>query len=38
MNINPAHYFLKRYHSPDLKPKELKRMLNLWFPFLLNRI
>ena len=38
MNINPAHYFLKRYHSPDLKPKELKRMLNLWFPFLLNSI
>jgi len=38
MIINPAHYFLKRYHSPDLQPKELKRMLNLWFPFLLNRI
>ena len=38
MNLNPAHYFLKRYHSPDLKPKELKRMLNLWFPFLVNRI
>ena len=38
MIINPAKYFLKRYHSPDLKPKELKRMLNLWFPFLVNRI
>ena len=38
MIINPAHYFLKRYHSPDLRSKELKRMLNLWFPFLVNRI
>ena len=38
MNFNPAHYFLKRYHSPDLQPKELKRMLNLWFPFMTNRI
>ena len=38
MNFSPAHYFIKRYHSPDLKPKELKRMLNLWFPFLMNRI
>ena len=38
MIINPANYFLKRYHSPDLKPLELKRMLNLWFPFLVNRI
>ncbi len=38
MNLNPAHYFIKRYHSPDLKPKELKRMLNFWFPFLVNRI
>ena len=38
MNLNPAHYFIKRYHSPDLKSKELKRMLNLWFPFLMNRI
>ena len=38
MNLNPAHYFIKRYHSPDLSPKELKRMLNLWFPFLMNRI
>ena len=38
MIINPAHYFLKRYHSPDLQPKELQRMLNLWFPFLVNRI
>ena len=38
MNLNPVHYFLKRYHSPELKPLELKRMLNLWFPFLVNRI
>ena len=38
MIINPVHYFLKRYHSPDLQPNELKRMLNLWFPFMLNRI
>ena len=38
MIINPAHYFIKRYHSPDLQPKELQRMLNLWFPFLANRI
>ena len=29
---------MKRYHSRNLKPGELKRMLNLWFPFLLNRI
>ena len=38
MIINPAKYLLKRYHSPDLQPKELRRMLNLWFPFLVNRI
>ena len=38
MNLNPAHYFLKRYHSPSLEPNELKRMLNLWLPFILNRI
>ena len=38
MNLNPMHYFLKRYHSSDLNPHELKRMLNLWFPFLVNRI
>jgi len=38
MNLNPSHYFLKRYHSPDLKANELKRMLNCWFPFLVNRI
>ena len=38
MIFNPAKYFLKRYYSPDLRPKELKRMLNLWFPFLVNRI
>lgn len=35
---NPVHYFLKRYHSPSLRPNELKRMLNLWLPFILNRI
>ena len=38
MNINPVKYFLKRYHSPDLQPRELRWMLNLWFPFLVNRI
>lgn len=38
MKINPFHYFIKHYHSPQLKPHELKRMLNLWFPFLVNRI
>ena len=38
MKLNPSHYFLKRYHSPTLKADELKRMLNLWFPFLVNRI
>ena len=38
MNLNPVHYFIKRYHSPNLKADELKRMLNLWFPFLVNRI
>jgi len=38
MTINPAKYFLKRYHSADLKAIELKRMLNLWLPFLFNRI
>ena len=38
MNLNPFHYFLKRYHSPSLKADELKHMLNFWFPFLVNRI
>lgn len=38
MNLNPVQYFLQRYHSAELKPIELKRMLNLWFPFLVNRI
>ena len=38
MISNPVKYLLKRYHSPDLQPKELRRMLNLWFPFLVNRI
>lgn len=36
--INPVKYFLNRYYSADLKPNELKRMLNLWLPFLFNRI
>ena len=38
MIVNPVKHFLKRYHSPDLQPNELQRMLNLWFPFLVNRI
>ena len=38
MNLNPVQYFLKRYHSSELKPMELKKMLNFWFPFLVNRI
>jgi hypothetical protein len=38
MNLNPYLYFLKRYHSPDLRASELKGMLNFWFPFLVNRI
>ena len=38
MIINPVHYFIKRYHSPDLQPNELRIMLNFWFPFLVNRI
>ena len=38
MNLNPFHYFLKRYHSQNLRANELKHMLNLWFPFLVNRI
>ncbi len=38
MTLNPAKYYLRRYHSSDLKPAELKRMLNLWLPFLFNRI
>ena len=38
MNLNPIHYFLKRYHSLDLTANELKRMLNFWFPLLVNRI
>tara|TARA_Y100001968_G_C19369065_1_gene724105 strand:- start:287 stop:790 length:504 start_codon:yes stop_codon:yes gene_type:complete len=36
--INPIQYFIKRYHSPDLSASELKRMLNLWLPFILNQI
>ena len=38
MIFNPAKYFLKRYHASDLHSNELKWMLNLWFPFLVNRI
>ena len=38
MKFNPALYFIKKYHSPYLTPKELKFMLNLWLPFILNRI
>ena len=38
MKLNPIHYFLKRYHSPNLKANELRRMLNLWFLFIVNRI
>ncbi|MBC8198018.1 MAG: DUF4442 domain-containing protein [Candidatus Marinimicrobia bacterium] len=38
MIFNPAKYFIKRYHSPDLKPSELKIMLNLWMPFIFNRV
>lgn len=38
MNLNPAKYFLKRYHSAELRPNELKRMLNLWLPFIFNRV
>lgn len=38
MIFNPAKYFIKRYHSPDLKPSELKIMLNLWIPFIFNRV
>ena len=38
MNLNPTHYFLKRYNSPDLTANELKLMLNFWLPFLVNRI
>ena len=35
---NPFKYFIKRYYSTRLKPRELKRMLNLWIPFIFNRI
>jgi len=38
MNFNPAKYFIKRYHSSDLRPDEMKRMLNLWLPFIFNRV
>ena len=34
----PFKYFIKRYYSSNLKANELKRMLNLWIPFILNRI
>ncbi len=38
MISTPFKYFIKRYYSVDLKPSELKRMLNLWIPFIFNRI
>ena len=38
MLMNPIKYFIRRYHSPDLSSVELKRMLNLWLPFMLNQI
>tara|TARA_B100000029_G_scaffold444837_1_gene464876 strand:- start:168 stop:671 length:504 start_codon:yes stop_codon:yes gene_type:complete len=38
LNLNPAKYFIKRYHSKDLKPSEMKRMLNMWLPFIFNRV
>ena len=31
-------YIIKRYYSVELKPHELKRVLNLWLPFIFNRI
>ena len=34
----PFKYFVKRYYSSNLKADELKRILNLWIPFILNRI
>ena len=36
--LNPLSYFIRRYHSADLKSDEARRMLNLWFPFIFNRI
>ena len=38
MITSPFKYFIKIYYSFDLKPHELKRMLNLWIPFIFNRI
>ena len=38
MNLNPLNYFIKRYYSSNLTSRELKRMLNLWIPFIFNRI
>ena len=38
MYLNPVTYFIKKYHSPELKPRELKRMLNWWLPFIFNGI
>ena len=38
MIINPARYLLKRYYASDLRSNELKWILNLWFPFIVNRI
>ena len=31
-------YFIRKYHSPELSPKDLKGMLNWWLPFIFNRI
>tara|TARA_Y100000996_G_C22304477_1_gene553546 strand:- start:156 stop:653 length:498 start_codon:yes stop_codon:yes gene_type:complete len=36
--MNLLKYFIRRYHSPELSPNELKRMLNWWLPFIFNRI
>jgi len=38
LNFNPLNYFIKRYYSSNLTSRELKRMLNLWLPFIFNRI
>ena len=38
MKLNPITLFIRRYHSADLKPSELRKMLNLWLPFIFNRI
>ena len=38
MKLNPITFFIRRYHSANLKPDELRIMLNLWLPFIFNRI